>query len=175
MTASLQAPLPVRPGVAFLLRHPAHLLALGFGSGLSPVAPGTVGTLWAWAAWLVLEAWLTAFQVGVVIFISVVAGWWACAVTATNLQSPDPGSIVWDEVVSFWIVLWLVTPAGFGAQLAAFALFRFFDAVKPGPVGWADSVFAGFGWRAGFGVLFDDLVAAFCTLFVIAVWRHFLW
>jgi phosphatidylglycerophosphatase A len=62
-------------------------------------------------------------------------------------------------------------PAGFVAQAVAFALFRYFDAVKPGPVGWADTLFHGFGWRGGLGVLIDDLVAAFCTLLVIALWR----
>jgi phosphatidylglycerophosphatase A len=55
--------------------------------------------------------------------------------------------------------------------LAAFVLFRFFDAVKPGPVAWADRLFKGFGWRGGWGILWDDLVAAFCTLLVIALWR----
>ena len=83
----------------------------------------------------------------------------------------DPGNIVWDEVVAFWLVLWLVMPTGFWGQLVAFALFRFFDAVKPGPVGWADEAFHGFGWRGGFGILLDDFVAAFCTLLVIALWR----
>ena len=83
----------------------------------------------------------------------------------------DPGAIVWDEVVAFWLVLWLVTPATFWGQLGAFALFRYFDAAKPGPVRWADSLFKGFGWRGGWGIIFDDLVAAFCTLLVIAIWR----
>jgi phosphatidylglycerophosphatase A len=86
----------------------------------------------------------------------------------------DPGSIVWDEVAAFWLVLWLVMPAGWLGQLVAFALFRFFDAAKPGPVAWADSRFKGFGWRGGFGIMADDLVAAFCTLLVIAAWRR-LW
>jgi phosphatidylglycerophosphatase A len=76
-------------------------------------------------------------------------------------------------VIAFWIVLWLVMPAGWLAQLAAFALFRLFDAAKPGPVGWADNLFHGFGWRGGFGIIFDDLVAAFCALLVIAAWRFF--
>ena len=71
------------------------------------------------------------------------------------------------------VVLWLLLPAGFWAQLIAFALFRFFDAVKPGPVAWADELFKGLGWRGGWGIMFDDLVAAFCTLLVIALWRHF--
>jgi phosphatidylglycerophosphatase A len=83
----------------------------------------------------------------------------------------DPGSIVWDEVIAFWIVLWLLMPAGFWSQAAAFLLFRLFDAVKPGPVAWADNLFHGFGWRGGFGIIFDDLVAAFCALLVIAAWR----
>src|SRR5206468_3247612 len=122
------------PGPRFLLSHPAHLVALGFGSGLSPVAPGTAGTLWAWLAYLVLERWLDPAGIGVVIAVSLVVGWWACTVTASHMRVLDPGAIVWDEVVAFWIVLWLVMPAGLTGQFAAFVLFRFFDAVKPGPV-----------------------------------------
>ena len=72
------------------------------------------------------------------------------------------------------LVLWLVMPTGFWGQLIAFALFRFFDAAKPQPVKWADRCFKGFGWRGGWGIMFDDLVAAFCTLLVIALWRHFM-
>ena len=70
-----------------------------------------------------------------------------------------------------WLIFYLVMPTGFWGQLSAFALFRFFDAVKPGPVAWADAVFKGCGWRGAWGILFDDLVAAFCTLLVIALWR----
>jgi phosphatidylglycerophosphatase A len=73
--------------------------------------------------------------------------------------------------VAFWLVLWLAMPMGWWGQLVAFALFRFFDAAKPGPVGWADGLFKGFGWRGGWGILWDDFVAAFCTLLVIALWR----
>ena len=80
-------------------------------------------------------------------------------------------------MLAFWLVLWLVTPAGLWMQCAAFVLFRFFDAVKPGPVAWADQRFkknrhgGPIGWAQGFGILFDDLVAALCTLLVIALWR----
>lgn len=162
---------PRRPDSKFLLSHPAHFIALGFGSGLSPVAPGTAGTLWAWLAYLVLQNWLSPAGMGWLIAASLAAGWWACTVAARNMRIADPGSIVWDEVVAFWLILWLVMPAGFYAQLAAFVLFRFFDAVKPGPVGWADKAFKGTGARGGFGIMFDDLVAAFCTLLVIAVWN----
>ena len=162
---------PVRPSASFMLAHPAHFIALGFGSGLSPVAPGTAGTLWAWLSCLVLQRWLGDFGMGALIAASTLVGWWACTVTAQHMNVADPGSIVWDEVVAFWLVLWLVTPASLTAQIVAFGLFRFFDAVKPGPVAWADHAFKGINARGGFGILFDDFVAAFCTLLVIALWR----
>jgi phosphatidylglycerophosphatase A len=157
---------------AFMLRHPARWIALGFGSGLAPRAPGTVGTLWAWVAFLVLDRWLDAAGWGALIAASLVVGVWACAKTAADLSMADPGAIVWDEVVAFWIVLWLVMPAPLWMQLAAFALFRFFDAVKPGPVGWCDRRFkTARGWMQGVGIVADDLVAAMCTLLVIALAR----
>jgi phosphatidylglycerophosphatase A len=155
----------------FLLSHPAHFIALGAGAGLSRIAPGTAGTLWAWAVFVLLQPWLSAFEMGVLIGASTLVGWWACTVTAQHMGVADPGAIVWDEVIAFWLVLWLVTPTTFSGQLGAFVLFRYFDAAKPGPVRWADSLFKGLGWRGGWGIIFDDLVAAFCTLFVIAVWR----
>ena len=152
-----------------MLFRSAHLVALGFGSGLSPIAPGTSGTLWAWAAYLVLQTWFTQAQIGWVILGALLVGWWACTVSADLLGMADPGMIVWDEVVAFWLVLWLWMPASGWSQLWAFVLFRFFDAVKPGPVGWADRIFKGRGWVGGWGILFDDLVAAFCTLCVLAL------
>ena len=161
------------PSVKFMLQHPAHLIALGFGSGLPRVAPGTVGSLWAWLAYLVLALWLSPAQIGWLIAASIPVGWWACTVTAKHMRVADPGHIVWDEVVAMWIVLWLCMPMGFWGQLTCFALFRFFDAVKPQPVKWADRLFKGFGPRGGWGIMWDDLVAAFCTLLVIAIWRHF--
>lgn len=159
---------------AFMWRHPSRWIALGFGSGLSPVAPGTVGTLWAWVAFLALDRWLTAAGWAACLGLSLALGWWACTRTARDLGVADPGAIVWDEVLAFWLVLWLVTPAGFWTQLAAFGLFRFFDAAKPGPVGWADRLFkvrsgAPVGWAQGAGILLDDLVAAGCTLLVLAL------
>ncbi len=178
-TPRLDPPVAVvarRPTVRFLLTHPAHAIALGFGSGLSPVAPGTVGTLWAWLAYALLRPHTDAFQWGVVIGVSALIGWWACTETARHLALADPGAIVWDEVVGFWLVLWLVTPAGFWAQAVAFVLFRIFDAAKPGPVAWADALYKvrrgqPIGWPQGFAIMLDDLVAALCTLLVIALWR----
>ena len=175
-SAPAAAAAPRRANWAFMLRNPLHWMALGFGSGLSPVAPGTVGTLWAWVAYLVMQLWLTPAAIGWVIAGSIVIGWWACTSTARHLGVADPGAIVWDEILAFWAVLWLVMPAGLVAQAAAFVLFRFFDAAKPGPVGWADRRFKlrsgqTIGWAQGFGILFDDGVAALCTLLVIALWR----
>ena len=171
---------PVRPTLRFMLSHPAHIIALGFGSGLSPFAPGTAGTLWAWVAFLVMQSYgMTDAGWALLIGLSIPIGWWASTVTARHSFVLDPGSIVWDEIVAFWIVLWLVMPAGFWAQVIAFSLFRYFDAAKPGPVGWADRLFHGLNastdprsWtKAGFGIMLDDLVAAGCTLMVIAIWR----
>ena len=154
-----------------MLAHPAHLLALGFGSGLSPFAPGTIGTLWAWLSFVVLSSVLTEVQWGILIVLSFFIGWWSCIVTAKNMGVADPGSIVWDEIVAFWLVLLVISPTGFWGQCLGFVLFRFFDAVKFGPVAWADQTFKGFGARGGFGIMFDDLVAAFCALLMLALWR----
>jgi phosphatidylglycerophosphatase A len=163
----------IRPTASFMLRHPAHAIAMGFGSGLSPKAPGTVGSLWGWASWLLIQYSLSIPAQAALILVSLGLGWWACTLTARNMGVSDPGAIVWDEIVAMWLILFLLMPAGFMAQLSAFLLFRFFDAVKPGPVAWADRLFKGFGWRGGWGILFDDLVAALCTLMVLALWRWF--
>jgi len=155
----------------FMWSHPAHVLAMGFGSGLSPKAPGTVGTLWAWASYELMTLFLTTSDIGLLIALSLPVGWWACTVTAQHMQVQDPSAIVWDEIVAFWLILWLWMPVGLWGQFIAFVLFRFFDAVKPGPVGWADRHFHGLGWRGGWGIMFDDLVAAFCTLLCISLWQ----
>lgn len=168
---------PRRPGLRLMGSHPAHLLSLGFGSGLSPVAPGTVGTLWAWLAFQVLGVWLGPQEWAWVLAAGWPLGWWACTRTAQAMGVADPSAVVWDEVMAFWTVLWLLPPAGWGWQLAAFALFRYFDAAKPGPVAWADRRYKlrpgeAIGWRQGAGILLDDAVAALCTLLVLALaWR----
>jgi phosphatidylglycerophosphatase A len=165
-----------RPDWRFLIAHPAHVVALGFGSGLAPVAPGTFGTLLAWLGWAVLAPPLDESTRAIILAVATLLAWWAATVTARHLAQADPSAIVCDEIIAFWLVLWLITPAGLWGQAIAFALFRFFDAVKPGPVAWADQRFKlrrgrSLGWAQGFGILFDDVVAALCTLFVIALWR----
>ena len=166
-------------GPRFLFAHPAHLLALGFGSGLSPVAPGTTGTLWAWLAFVALQPWMNDGRWALLLIATLLLGTWASTVTARHMQVLDPSAIVVDEIVAFWLVLWLVTPTSLLGQAVAFALFRYFDAAKPGPVGWADGLCHRLdarrdrhAWRkAGLGIMFDDLVAAGCTLLLIALWR----
>lgn len=158
-----------RVSLRFLFAHPAHLVALGFGSGLAPRAPGTAGTLWAWLVFAALERVLTRGELGLLTALSLPLGWWACTRAAQHLAIADPGAIVWDEVAAFWLVLWALMPASWAMQLAAFVLFRVFDAAKPGPVAWADRRFkpgpeGRIGWAQGAGILLDDVVAALCTL-----------
>ena len=154
----------------FLWRHPANMIALGFGSGLLK-APGTMGTLLAWLLFdYVLVPYVgfsdaALFQVRdfLVLFGASLVGWWACARVEKSTQQHDNGSVVVDEIVAFWWVLWLV-PNSFVWQMAAFVVFRWFDIVKPQPIRWLDQFVKG-----GFGVMLDDLMAAFYTLLVLAV------
>jgi len=173
---------PVAPRRAtwrFMGLHPLRLIALGFGSGLAPKAPGTFGTLMGWASWLLIEhlfapppmAWAAIIGVGFLV------GWWACTHTARAMAVSDPSAVVWDEIIAFWIILAVTLPVGALGQLILFGLFRVFDAVKRGPVGWADAQFkprpgALPSWPQGFGIIFDDLVAAVC---VLVVWFAGLW
>jgi phosphatidylglycerophosphatase A len=159
-----------KPNARFMLSHYAHLIAQGFGSGLSPVMPGTTGTLFAWLSFSVLSfRWpsiFTPLNWALIIAAGFVAGLWACEKTGRDLGIADHGSMVWDEIIAFWLVLLLLTPADWATQFWAFVCFRFFDMVKPAPIAYFDRRFKG-----GFGVMFDDLVAAFYTLIVFSVWR----
>lgn len=152
-----------RPDLRFLFAHPAHFIALGFGSGLSPKGPGTAGTLAAWLLFPWLSAALPAGALWLFLATAFALGIAAAERTGRALGASDHGAIVWDEMVPFWAVLAL-TPATLGWQAAAFVLFRFFDIAKPQPVGWADSKVKG-----GFGVMLDDVIAAGYTLLVLAV------
>ncbi|MBT0963155.1 phosphatidylglycerophosphatase A family protein [Denitromonas iodatirespirans] len=153
----------MRPTVQFLFAHPAHFIALGLGSGLSPKAPGTAGTLAAWLLFPVLHAPLGDAAFLVFLLTAFVFGIVAADRTGRALGVSDHGAIVWDEMVPFWLVL-LFTPDTLAWQLAAFVLFRLFDIVKPQPIKWADSKVKG-----GFGVMLDDVIAAGYTLLVLAI------
>lgn len=154
----------LQPTFAFMRPRAARWIALGFGSGLAPVAPGTVGTLWAWAVFAALDPWLSDAAWGALIVLAFALGCWACERTGRDLGADDHGAMVWDEVVAFWAVL-LVVPAGFTAQLAAFFVFRAFDVIKPPPIRWLDRHV-----RGGLGVMLDDLLAALYTVLAAALW-----
>lgn len=153
------------PSLKFLFAHPAHFFALGCGSGLSQWAPGTVGTAFAWVSFLLFRPYFSDAQLLFLFSAAYVAGIWFIQVTGTALGEPDHGSIVWDEIVPFWLVL-LLTPPTLPWQAAAFALFRLFDISKPQPARYFDQHV-----KNGFGVMADDLVAAGYTVLVLALFK----
>lgn len=157
----------MKPDLRFLFSHPAHLLALGFGSGLPPRAPGTFGTLFGWATYGLIAPQLTTAGWALLLIGGFAIGCWACARTGRDLGVADHGGMVWDEIIAIWLVL-LFTPDGALAQAIAFAVFRFFDIVKPPPIRRFEQGFKTGAW-AGFGVMGDDLIAAFYSLVTIAV------
>lgn len=144
---------PMRPDRKFLLNHPAHLLAFGFGAGLLPKAPGTWGTLVAFPIFAVARFGGTAAVIAAAVLFFVV-GVWASDVAGRALGVADHGGIVIDEIAAFLLVL-ACTPASIAWWVIAFLLFRVFDIVKPWPIRWADRAIKG-----GFGVMFDDVLAA---------------
>ncbi len=153
----------LRPGVRFLLSHPAHFVALGFGTGISPFAPGTVGTLLAFPIYEVLAPQLGPLLLFGVIAVMFAVGVWACGRTGRDLGIPDHSGMNWDEIVAMLLIL-MLTPPGIEWQALAFFGFRFFDVVKPQPIRHFDRTLKG-----GFGVMFDDIVAACYTLFAMAI------
>jgi phosphatidylglycerophosphatase A len=156
-----------RPDFKFLLAHPAHLIAFGFGSGLAPRAPGTVGTLLGAPLFWLIAAAVPDWPNRIILLIAAfLLGVWACGKTGRALGVADHGGMVWDEIVAFALVL-LFTPAGWLWMALAFALFRLFDILKPWPIRAADRHL-----KNGFGVMFDDLLAAG---FAIAVLKGLQW
>ncbi|MBP7579897.1 MAG: phosphatidylglycerophosphatase A [Vogesella sp.] len=151
-----------KPDVRFLLRHPAHFLALGFGSGLITPAPGTWGSIAALP--LAVGLHLAGVQGVMLAWLALplfVLGVWVCGVTGRALGVADSGHIVWDEIVAMLLVLAAV-PATPVAWLAALLVFRVFDIVKPWPIRWLDARVHG-----GFGVMLDDVVAALFAVLVL--------
>ena len=145
-----------------LLRNPLHLLSLGFGSGLSPFAPGTCGTLAAIPLYLLL-AQLPFWYYLAAVAVAFAIGVYLCGYTSKALGEHDHGGIVWDEFVGFWITM-IAVPVTWQWVLAGFVLFRLFDIAKPWPVRVADAKMKG-----GFGIMFDDVLAALYALIVLQV------
>ncbi len=134
--------------------------ALGFGSGLSPRAPGTAGSLVALPLAVPLM-WLPAYGLALFLVLAFLWGVHCCGQTSRAMAVHDPGAIVWDEIVAMWLVLAFV-PSHWGWWLVAFLLFRLFDITKPWPIRWFDRHVKG-----GFGIMLDDLVAAAYALLLL--------
>jgi phosphatidylglycerophosphatase A len=164
---------------AALMARPrlAHWIAFGGGSGLAPWAPGTFGTLWGWLSFVAIDGLLGRSAWWLVLPTALLLGIWACRTTAEDLGVPDHGAIVWDEVVAIWLVLVLLPQpsepwgelasqglAGWPLELIAVLFFRGFDILKPPPIAWMDRRLNG-GW----GIMADDLMAAFYTLIAVSV------
>jgi phosphatidylglycerophosphatase A len=156
----------INPSVKQLLTNPNHFFAFGFGSGLAPKAPGTFGTLAAvpiyWLiqdlAWPIYGTWLiVTFALGV---------YW-CDRSSKQLGVHDHGGIVWDEFVGYWITMFLA-PKSWLWMLVGFVLFRFFDIIKPWPIGWLDRKVDG-----GFGIMIDDVLAGVYAFIVLQACVYF--
>ena len=145
---------------SFQVRNIRHLLAYGFGAGLSPWAPGTVGTLVAVPIYLVLSTLPQGVYL-LVLAAMIAAGIWACGATARDIGSDDPSAIVWDEIVGFLVAM-MAAPAGWVWVIAGFLLFRAFDIFKPWPIGNLDKRV-----RGGLGIMLDDIIAGLMTLVVL--------
>lgn len=164
--AQAGAPGAVRADLRFALSSPWHFLALGLGSGLSPVAPGTAGSLVGWASYVLLQRVVPEAAWPLLLLLGFAGGVWICERAARALGLHDPSPVVWDEILAMWLLLWLAQltlaaltaqhqPLPWLLQLACFGLFRVFDAIKRGPVGWVDRKVGG-----GLGIMLDDIVAA---------------
>jgi phosphatidylglycerophosphatase A len=151
------------PDARFLLSHPAHFIALGFGSGLAPKAPGTFGTLAGLAIFLVLERLMAPWIVGALAVPLFFVGIWASAITARDLGVADHGAIVIDEIVAFLPVCVFANKSPLMLAVA-FGLFRLFDIWKPFPIRQVERRVKG-----GFGVMIDDVLAAVYACAVVAL------
>ena len=158
----------MNPVALVRLKNPWHLLATGFGSGLSPVIPGTMGTLAAVPFYLLLAQFSFSVYL-VIVVLAAFVGVKICQKTADDMGVHDHGAIVWDEFVGFWMTMSGIQYAGEGIGdwhwlLAGFILFRFFDMVKPWPICWLDRHVKG-----GFGIMIDDIVAGVMACIVLCL------
>jgi phosphatidylglycerophosphatase A len=155
----------LKPNLKFLTSHPAHFFALGFGSGLTPKAPGTFGTMVGFPLFWLISNFSSSLQLAI-IFTLFLIGIYFCDKTGKALGVTDHGAIVWDEIVAIMLVL-AFTPSQWKWWFAAFLLFRLFDIWKPFPIRQFDTKL-----KNGFGVMFDDLLAA---IYVIISLKALFW
>ena len=154
---------PIQPDWRWMTSHPAYVLAFGLGTGLSPKAPGTVGTLLGFPLYFLLAAALPWPAVLLALLLAFVVGVKLCDMAGKAVGVADHGGIVWDEIVAMALVL-CFTPSGLGWWIGGFVAFRFFDILKPWPIRYFDR-----HWKNGFGVMFDDLLAAGYAILAIRV------
>jgi phosphatidylglycerophosphatase A len=144
----------------FMFAHPLHFLALGFGTGLAPKAPGTFGTL-AGIPFVLAMPYFSALNFAAIIAILSLWGIHICGKTAENAKVHDHPGIVWDEIVGFMITMFL-SPITLTSMVVGFALFRFFDILKPWPISYVDKQCTG-----GFGIMFDDILAGLAAFVIM--------
>ena len=142
------------------LTNPWHFLAMGFGSGLSPRAPGTAGSIVALLVWLAVPPMPWPLYAGLML-VATASGIWLCDHVARELGVKDPACIVFDEFVGVWIALFMV-PAGWYWVLSGLLLFRVLDIAKPWPISWLDRRLPG-GW----GIMLDDVAAGLISLAIL--------
>lgn len=142
------------------LKNPIHFLALGFGSGLAPIMPGTIGTLVAVPLYMLMH-YLPLKYYLIVVAIMLVVGFWITDKTANDLQIKDPGCVVWDEIVGYLITMILV-PFNWQMMALGFIFFRIFDIWKPWPISWVND-----NMRSGIGIMLDDVVAAVYAIILL--------
>ena len=153
------------PQIPTPFRSPVQFLAFGFGSGLSPKAPGTVGTLAAVPIYFLVADWpLWAYSL--LVLVAALAGVWICQRASDQLQVHDHPGIVWDEFVGYWITMWAVPAEGLW-MVIGFAVFLVLDIAKPWPISHLDRQVKG-----GFGIMIDDILAGVmaCGVLHVALW-----
>ena len=149
-----------KPNVKLLLAHPAHFFGLGFGSGLAPKAPGTFGTLVGLPLFWLISSYGLSIKLAIIAALFII-GIYCCDKTGKALGVADDSAIVWDEIVAMMLVL-AFTPFTWLGWLVAFCLFRLFDIWKPFPIRQMDAKL-----KNGFGVMFDDLLAAIYAIICV--------
>ncbi|HHR6130612.1 TPA: phosphatidylglycerophosphatase A [Providencia alcalifaciens] len=149
------------------MRNPWHLLATGFGSGLSPIVPGTMGSLAAIPFWLLMDK-LPVWSLWIIIVVGFWFGCWICQRTSDDMRIHDHGSIVWDEFIGMWITLMAIPVVSIQWVLTGFLIFRVYDMWKPWPIRIFDRRVSG-----GFGIMIDDIIAAIFAYVTIWLLVHY--
>mgnify|MGYP000869579907 CR=1 FL=1 len=150
------------------IKTPWQFLASGFGAGLSPIAPGTMGTLVAVPLWAIFASFLPLWGYLLLIIIASIIGITICQKASDELGVHDHGGIVWDEFVGLWITM-LFAPVSWASAILGFLLFRFFDVLKPWPIKAIDEKISG-----GFGIMFDDIIAGIFALIALQLVLHYI-